>query len=48
MRTILLLLTLSLCSCNLIEGIRQFNPNYNNPTPFSDVWWKAKKDKSIP
>jgi hypothetical protein len=36
----ILLLSLTLPSCQLIDGIRQFSPNYNGP--LLRKWWKAQ------
>ena len=43
MRTILLILaSLSLTSCQLWQGLRQTNPNYNGPTVI-EQWWNDQQ-----
>jgi hypothetical protein len=50
LKKVVILLTLAIIcvttpSCNVMEGLHQFNPNYKNPVIFSDAWWNRKKEQ---
>lgn len=38
MKLAALIICLSFTGCNLMEGLHQTNPRYENPVPFSNAW----------